>query len=157
MLMPKDFINLCLTGVRATDYSEASCFYMVNAESLDYDPTLLALLDIPRSLLPPIFAATEVIGTVLKDVCLETSLPEGLPVVAGTSDMAASILGSGVWEPGTRVRQHRHVDATDGNHESLQPRNAHQQPAYGQQRMGSIYNFGRRRRCHAVGAAGFPR
>ena len=101
MLMPKDFINLCLTGVRATDYSEASCFYMMNAESLDYDPTLLALLDIPRSLLPPIFAASEVIGTVLKEVCLETSLPEGLPVVAGTSDMAASILGSGVWEPGT--------------------------------------------------------
>ena len=29
-----------------------------------------------------------------------TGLPAGIPVVAGTSDMAASLLGSGVYEPG---------------------------------------------------------
>ncbi|MDR3497165.1 MAG: FGGY family carbohydrate kinase [Ancalomicrobiaceae bacterium] len=101
VLMPKDFINARLTGVRATDLSEASCFYLLDAASGRYDDRLLRLFDIERAFLPEVKAATDVIGTVMPDVCRATGLPEGLPVVAGTSDMAASILGSGVYESGT--------------------------------------------------------
>lgn len=100
VLMPKDYINACLTGVRATDLSEASCFYLIDAATGRYDDRLLELFGLDRALLPEIRAATDVIGTVLPAVCRATGLPEGLPVVAGTADMAASILGSGVYEAG---------------------------------------------------------
>lgn len=100
VLMPKDFINACLTGVCATDLSEASCFYLLDARTGHYDGGLLALFGLDPGFLPEIKAATDVIGTVLPAVCRSTGLPEGLPVVAGTSDMAASILGSGVYESG---------------------------------------------------------
>ena len=100
VLMPKDFINACLTGIRATDLSEASCFYLLDARTGHYDAGLLTEFRLDRTFLPEIKAATDVIGTVLPAVCRSTGLPDGLPVVAGTSDMAASILGSGVYESG---------------------------------------------------------
>lgn len=100
VLMPKDFINFRLTGVRATDLSEASCFYLLNAKTGRYDDGLLKLFDIDRDFLPDVKAATEVIGSILPAISRSTGLPEGLPVVAGTSDMAASILGSGVYQTG---------------------------------------------------------
>jgi len=100
VLMPKDYINACLTGVRATDLSEASCFYLLDARSGRYDDRLLALFGLSRDFLPEVKAATDIIGTVLPTICRATGLPDGLPVVAGTSDMAASILGSGVYETG---------------------------------------------------------
>jgi sugar (pentulose or hexulose) kinase len=31
--MPKDFINFMLTGAIATDYSEASCYFLMDSES----------------------------------------------------------------------------------------------------------------------------
>lgn len=100
VLMPKDFINFRLTGVRATDLSEASCFYLLDARSGQYDDGLLKLFGLDRRFLPEVKAATDVIGSVLPGICRSTGLPEGLPVVAGTSDMAASILGSGVYQTG---------------------------------------------------------
>lgn len=100
VLMPKDFINFRLTGVRATDLSEASCFYLLNAGSGRYDDKLLKLFGLDRDFLPDVKASTDVIGPVLPAICWSTGLPDGLPVVAGTSDMAASILGSGVYETG---------------------------------------------------------
>lgn len=101
VLMPKDYINFKLSGVFATDYSEASCFYLMDAKSRDYSSDLLNEFGISRQQLPDLHAASDVIGQVTTQAAQLTGLPEGLPVVAGTADMAATLLGSGVYQPGT--------------------------------------------------------
>jgi len=100
VLMPKDFINFKLTGNVATDYSEASCFYLMDQASRQYDADMLKRFNIPASILPPIFLATDVIGQVSEQASQDTLIPQGVPVIAGTSDMAATLLGSGVYRSG---------------------------------------------------------
>ncbi|HHC2227890.1 TPA: FGGY-family carbohydrate kinase [Klebsiella pneumoniae] len=50
--------------------------------------------------LPELKLSSDIIGQVTQRAADLTGLPAGIPVVAGTSDMAASLLGSGVYEPG---------------------------------------------------------
>ncbi len=101
MLMPKDFINYKLCGAYATDYSEASCFYLMDQGTLAYDETFVQSLNIKMSQLPPIFDAQHILGHTSKELEAETRLPSGIPVLVGTSDFAASLLGSGVYKLGT--------------------------------------------------------
>ena len=100
MLMPKDFINFRLTGVTGTDYSEASCFYLMDSQTKDYSMDMLGLFNIQRSQLPNIYESTHILGYVHHQASLLTGLPEGIPVITGTADMAATLLGSGVYEQG---------------------------------------------------------
>ena len=50
----KDYINYCLTGRIATDYSYASGSGVYDLRGWDYSDELLAAADLPRSLLPEI-------------------------------------------------------------------------------------------------------
>lgn len=101
ILMPKDFINFKLTGAVATDYSEASCYFLMDSESRKWSPQALNLFGLKQEQLPELRLSSDIIGEVTPEASALTNLPTGIPVVAGTSDMAASLLGSGVYEPGT--------------------------------------------------------
>ncbi|KII76475.1 xylulokinase [Vibrio renipiscarius] len=100
VVMPKDYINYKLSGSLTTDYSEASCFYLMDQSTRDYNDSVLELMGIPRSILPTVHLASDVIGYVNEQAALETMIPVGTPVVAGTSDFAATLLGSGVYRSG---------------------------------------------------------
>ncbi|HET8726213.1 MAG TPA: FGGY family carbohydrate kinase [Alphaproteobacteria bacterium] len=99
-LAPKDFINYRLTGVRATDLSEASGSYLLTARALRYDPDIAGRLDIDLCKLPGIRASGEVIGAVSGKAAEETGLKPGTPVVAGGGDFLVSLLGSGITASG---------------------------------------------------------
>jgi len=99
-LTPKDFLNRRLTGVAATDPSEASGAWAMDAATGAWDDDLVAALGIGADLLPPIRDATAAIGTVTADAARATGLPEGLPVVAGAGDFPVALLGAGVVAPG---------------------------------------------------------
>ncbi|WP_058911478.1 xylulokinase [Entomohabitans teleogrylli] len=101
VLMPKDYINYRLTGVYATDYSEASCYFLMDSESRQWSAQALALFGLRRDQLPDLRLSSDIIGEITPQAAALTGLPAGIPVVAGTSDMAATLLGSGVFEPGT--------------------------------------------------------
>ncbi|MFL9147745.1 FGGY-family carbohydrate kinase [Escherichia coli] len=100
VLMPKDYINFMLTGSVATDYSEGSCYFLMESESRHWSPEALKLFGLRPDQLPELKLSSDVIGQVTSQAAALTGLPPGIPVVAGTSDMAASLLGSGVYEPG---------------------------------------------------------
>ena len=100
ILTPKDFINLRLTGVAATDHSEASGSFLMDVQDCTWSTELIELLDLEARHLPPIHASSEVIGTILPEVARETGVPAGTPVVAGSGDMLALLLGAGVTVPG---------------------------------------------------------
>ena len=100
MLTPKDFINLRLTGVRATDWSEASASFLTDARSGPWSDELGLEAGMNRDLLPPIHAAADIIGAVTAGAARETGLREGTPVLAGGGDLPLALLGSGAAQAG---------------------------------------------------------
>lgn len=101
VLMPKDYINFRLCGVRATDYSEASCYYLMDSATQTWSETALNQFQLRRDQLPALYLSSDVIGQIDQSAAAATGLPVGIPVVAGAADMAATLLGSGVYQPGT--------------------------------------------------------
>ena len=82
-------------AVHATDASNASRTLLFNIHTLDWDDELLALLDIPRSVLPRVVGSSERIAA---------SACEGLPrdlVIAGIAgDQQAALFGQACHRPG---------------------------------------------------------
>jgi xylulokinase len=100
LLVAKDYVNLRLCGVMATDPSEASGSFLCDAATGAWSLDLLAALGVERSKLPDIADSATVIGTVSADVAERTGLASGTPVVAGAGDMLCQLLATGITTPG---------------------------------------------------------
>ncbi len=77
MLMPKDYVNFRLCGVRATDYSEASCYYLMDSATLQWSPEALRQFGLRADQLPAIHLSSEVIGHITPAAARVTGLPPG--------------------------------------------------------------------------------
>ena len=93
----KDWLYLNLTGVRATDPSEAS-FTFGNFRSRQYDPVVIDALGLGRrrSLLPEIIDGTEISHPLTGEAAKAVGLLAGTPVCLGYVDMVMTALGAGV-------------------------------------------------------------
>jgi erythritol kinase len=93
----KDWLYLNLTGVRATDPSEAS-FTFGNFRNRRYDATVIEALGLShrRSLLPEILDGTEITHPLTAEAAQATGLRAGTPVSLGYVDMVMTALGAGV-------------------------------------------------------------
>lgn len=93
----KDWLYLNLTGVRATDPSEAS-FTFGNFRHQRYDDTVIAALGLEhrRDLLPEIIDGTQITHPLTREAAALTGLAVGTPVCLGYVDMAMTALGAGV-------------------------------------------------------------
>ena len=99
-VVPKDYVNYRLTGEVATDYSEASGAFLMDAASRKWSDELIGQLGLDRAKLPPIHRSADVIGHVTPDAAALTGLAAGTPVVAGGGDMMCMLLAAGLIEPG---------------------------------------------------------
>src|SRR5512139_1708856 len=86
-----------LTGGEAhvTDASNASRTLLFNIHDLDWDDELLALLDIPRAVLPRVALAGEVVGSTRCE-----GLPQGIPIAGMAGDQQAALFGQACHRPG---------------------------------------------------------
>ena len=93
----KDWLYLNLTGVRATDPSEAS-FTFGNFRHQRYDEQAIAALGLEhrRYLLPEIIDGTQLTHPLTAQAASLTGLREGTPICLGYVDMAMTALGAGV-------------------------------------------------------------
>ncbi len=98
-----------LTGgrVHATDHTNASRTALLSLATLDWDPALSELFEIPRAAMPAVRSSSGDFG-----VC--AAIPElaGVPIVVLIGDSHAALVGHGRYEPGT-------VKATYGTGSSL--------------------------------------
>ncbi|HEX6506858.1 MAG TPA: xylulokinase [Chloroflexota bacterium] len=99
VLLPKDYINLRLTGKLYTEYSDASGTLLFDVVHTRWSNELLAALDLSPDILPQAVPSTDIIGTVTAEAARHTGLAEGMPVVAGGADNACAAIGAGVLEP----------------------------------------------------------
>lgn len=94
----KDWLYLNLTGIRATDPSEAS-FTFGNFRDRQYDDAVIAALGLThrRALLPDIIDGTQITHPLTADAAAQTGLRAGTPVSLGYVDMVMTALGAGVY------------------------------------------------------------
>jgi xylulokinase len=82
VLLPKDYVRLRLTGVRAIDVADASGTLLFDVAGRRWSDEVLAVLELPSEWLPPAFESPAV------------------PGAPGAGDQAAGALGVGVDRPG---------------------------------------------------------
>ncbi len=98
--MPKDYINLRLTGEISMDRTEAACSFLMDPVSGDWSPVLCDRLGIDLRKLPPIRRPGDLLGRVTASAARATGLAEGTPVLVGGGDYPLALLGSGACRPG---------------------------------------------------------
>ncbi|BCY13127.1 glycerol kinase GlpK [Actinoplanes sp. L3-i22] len=82
--------NLTGGGLHITDVTNASRTQLMNLATLEWDPELLALFDIPAAMLPAIRSSAEVYGEALGTV----------PLAAAIGDQQAALFGQTCFAPG---------------------------------------------------------
>ena len=103
VLLAKDFVRLRLTGVMATEPSDASGTLMFDPAHLRWSREMLDAVGLSPALLPDVGASAGVLGRVSDSAAKLTGLPSGTPVVGGGADNACAAAGVGAVTPGEAV------------------------------------------------------
>lgn len=95
IMLPKDYINFCLTGVHSCDYSDASGMLLMDVEHKCWSKEMLDICGISEAQMPRLFESSDCIGTVDPVVAEKLGIPGTVKVVAGAGDNAAAAVGTG--------------------------------------------------------------
>lgn len=101
VLFTKDYLRYKLTGVIATDVSDASMSCLMDIPNRKWAGNIFDKLSIPREIVPELLVESkEVVGTLRGDVAVELGLTAGIPVVAGGGDQPVSGVGTNIVREG---------------------------------------------------------
>ena len=95
IMLPKDYLVYRLTGVHATDCSDAAGMLLLDVKNRRWSKEMLELCGLRESQMPKLLESYEIAGTLLPDVAAALGLPEGVLVCAGAGDNAAAAVGTG--------------------------------------------------------------
>lgn len=99
VVLAKDYAVYQLTGVLATDPSDASSTNAFDQQQHCWSPLLLDAAGIDPALLPEILPSTRVVGGITPQAAQLTGLRAGTPVVMGGGDGPCAAVGAGVVAP----------------------------------------------------------
>jgi len=100
IMLPKDYIAYKLSGVFATDYSDASGMLLLDVKKQDWSEKMLEIIGVKRAQLAALYHSYEAVGTVTSKAAKETGLPITAKVVIGGGDQAVGAIGSGIVSEG---------------------------------------------------------
>jgi xylulokinase len=103
VLFVKDYVRYLLTGKPATDRIEAQGTLFFDMRVGEWDKELVELAGLSLEKLPSFISPTDIAGYVTAEASVATGLPEGMPVVCGSSDSAVEDYGAGAVEPGDLI------------------------------------------------------
>lgn len=95
IMLPKDYIAYMLTGVHATDYSDASGMLLLNVENKCWSEQMLDICCVKEEQMPRLYESYEAIGTVKPELAKVLGFTENVVVAAGAGDNAAAAVGTG--------------------------------------------------------------
>ncbi|HDS74644.1 MAG TPA: xylulokinase, partial [Firmicutes bacterium] len=101
VFLPKDWLRFRMTGVAATDPSDACSTLMFDTANRSWSETVIEASGIDGEKLPRVAESFELSGTLLPTAAHELGLREGVPVFVGAGDTPATAFGNGVVDPGT--------------------------------------------------------
>lgn len=99
IMLPKDYLAYRMTGVFATDMSDASGTLYLDVKNRVWSSDMLDILGISGEQLPKLYESYEVIGNIKPDLALDLGLRKDVKVVIGGGDQAAAAVGGGIVKP----------------------------------------------------------
>ena len=95
IMLPKDYIAYKMTGVHATDYSDASGMLLLDVKNKCWSKEMLDICGISSDVMPQIYESYEKIGTLTSEVSSLLGINKDCIVAAGAADNAAAAVGTG--------------------------------------------------------------
>ena len=95
VLLPKDYLRLCMTGEKASDMSDAAGTLWLDVARRDWSEPLLAATGLSRDHMPRLVEGSAPSGTLRPAVAEAWGLPRPVVVAGGGGDNAASAVGIG--------------------------------------------------------------
>ena len=96
IMLPKDYIAYKLSGVFATDYSDASGMLLLDVKKQDWSDKMLEIIGVNRGQLAALYHSYAPVGTVTAQAAQLTGLSTATKVVIGGGDQAVGAIGSGI-------------------------------------------------------------
>ena len=95
-LQPKDWLRLRLTGLAASDPSDASATLLYDVPADRWHVELIDALGLDSGLLPDLASSAGLAGSLTRAAADSLGLAAETPVVTGAADTAAGIVGAGL-------------------------------------------------------------
>lgn len=95
IMLPKDYVNYCLTGVHSCDYSDASGMLLLDVKNKKWSQEMMEICGITEDVMPGLYESFDVIGTIKPEIAEKLGLPADVKVTAGAGDNAAAAVGTG--------------------------------------------------------------
>ncbi|MDN6115204.1 MAG: xylulokinase, partial [Enterobacterales bacterium] len=99
VLLPKDYLRWKMSGVFASDMSDAAGTMWLDVGQRDWSDELLTATGLNRSQMPALFEGSQITGELLASIAQRWHMPV-VPVVAGGGDNAAGAVGVGLYRSG---------------------------------------------------------
>ncbi len=95
IMLPKDYLAYRMTGVFATDVSDASGMLLFDVKNRCWSKEMCKICGITEDMLAHIYESYEKIGTVTEKTAKELGISSNVIVAAGAGDNAAAAVGTG--------------------------------------------------------------
>lgn len=95
IMLPKDYLAYKLSGVFATDYSDASGMLLLDVKNRRWSKEMCEICGIDEGKLPKLYESYEKIGTLLPKIASELGLSDSVSISIGAGDNAAAAVGTG--------------------------------------------------------------
>ena len=99
VLLPKDYVRLCMTGDKASDLSDSAGTLWLDVAGRGWSRAMLNACDLSEEQMPALFEGCQITGTLRPDVAARWGMG-AVPVAAGGGDNAAGAIGVGVVRDG---------------------------------------------------------
>jgi xylulokinase len=99
VLLPKDYVRLCMTGEAASDMSDSAGTLWLNVAQRRWSDAMLAGTGLDVSQMPKLFEGNEITGELRAEIAEAWGMSR-VPVVGGGGDNAAGAIGVGVVRAG---------------------------------------------------------
>lgn len=95
IMLPKDYLCYRLSGVHATDVSDASGTLFFDVKNRKWSKEMCEICKIKNEWLPKVFESYEAVGTLKPEVAKELGISDKVIIAAGAGDNAAAAVGTG--------------------------------------------------------------
>src|ERR1700722_2233322 len=100
VLLPKDYLRLCLIGERATDMSDAAGTWLLDQARRQWSAEALAAGGIDEAIMPRLAEGADAVGLLRAEIADRFGLPRKTIIAAGGGDAAVGAIGIGAVRPG---------------------------------------------------------
>ncbi|MBU9858271.1 xylulokinase [Rahnella bonaserana] len=99
VLLPKDYLRWLMTGVFASDMSDAAGTMWLDVAKRDWSDKMLSATGLERKHMPDLFEGNQITGQLLPELASRWGM-DCVPVIAGGGDNAAGAVGVGLYKTG---------------------------------------------------------